>query len=294
MGGFYPGNMDSRLANITLYAAGFDDPSVVAVPGRKGTMYVQVGTTNLWQKQDDGTTTNWLPTSGAALSAAVPRIFYASSFNTNVGDGTESNPFQSLQDAVDAVNAAAIAEAGHRTNKRFVICIHPDSRFDEDVEVAAALQLTLWAKGPWTLGDAALNDMASTTPRSILVHVDQDVEDLDGAPLNRPAFNIVSANRGIVSSTHPGYTMGATISGDLLINNGTEGNPNSNTEMNLDGVRIQGNLDGTANQSNLPLNCFFHSIFIGGFYNDPLGFLIRVVDSELDAVTCSDYSYLGR
>lgn len=296
MSGWNPSrDLDARFKDFTAYAYGADDPTAVAVEGRTGTVYVQIGTINRYQKQDDGKTTNWVLIPNAAFpSSNCPRVLFASSFNAAAGNGSEANPFQSLQAAVDAVNAAVQAEAGHRTNKRFIICICPDSRFDEDLEIPAALHLTLWCKGTWTLGDAALNDMQSSVARNLLLHVDQNVEDLDGVPLNRPAFNIVSANRGISSSTHPGYSMNATISGDFLINDGTEGNPTSNTELNLNGVRINGNLDGILNSGALPLNCFFNSVFIGGFYNVPFGFLVRVIDSELHDITCSDYGLFTR
>lgn len=63
--GFYPGQTSQKVRAITGWAQGVDDPSVVPTVGAIGTMYVQIGTLNIWQKQDNGRTINWLPyTSG--------------------------------------------------------------------------------------------------------------------------------------------------------------------------------------------------------------------------------------
>ena len=62
--GFYPGQTESKLRAITAFAQGSDDPSVVPTVGITGTLYVQVGTTNIFQKQDDGRSVNWIPFGG--------------------------------------------------------------------------------------------------------------------------------------------------------------------------------------------------------------------------------------
>lgn len=59
--GFYPGQTEQNLRAITAFAQGTHDPSVVPTVGKMGTLFVQLGTLNVWQKQDNGRTTNWTP-----------------------------------------------------------------------------------------------------------------------------------------------------------------------------------------------------------------------------------------
>lgn len=61
MQGFYPGDTVARVRAITGWAQGVDNPTLIPTNGTIGTLYVQLGTLNVWQKQDVGRTVNWVP-----------------------------------------------------------------------------------------------------------------------------------------------------------------------------------------------------------------------------------------
>ncbi len=60
-------------SNLENYLSGTNDPSVVATYGTKGQLYVQLGVVGkvVFQKQDDGVSTNWSNIAGSQILAFV-------------------------------------------------------------------------------------------------------------------------------------------------------------------------------------------------------------------------------
>lgn len=69
--GFYPQDKSQKLRAIDPVGFIDYDPSLVPTVGVKGTLVVQSGTSNVWQKQDDGRTANWT-LFGASASPSGP------------------------------------------------------------------------------------------------------------------------------------------------------------------------------------------------------------------------------
>lgn len=232
-------DLDARLKDMEGLGFGYQDPSAVATPGRTGTLFVQLGSNVVWQKQDDGNTTNWTPVIGGGPLAAQGYVLYASSFNPNAGDGSEANPFQSLQAAVDAANAAAIALPGHRLYYRFTIDIMPGSEFDEDVVIPAGFNCELYCRAGWGLGT-----QNPLSVRTLTIQTDQAVVDADGPPPAQPSIDITS---DVPAAPGPQIDYAAVITGGMIIGDGTEVDPNTVTFFKWRNLVILGNIDATLN-----------------------------------------------
>jgi len=66
-----PNNVLDAQLSLIFFAAGSADPSIVPTGGSKGTLYVKAGNAPaLFQKQDDGVSTNWSPVGGGGGGGA--------------------------------------------------------------------------------------------------------------------------------------------------------------------------------------------------------------------------------
>lgn len=148
--------------------------------------------------------------------------FYADSSAPAGGDGSNENPFSSLQDAVDAAESL-----GKETRK--VIYVSAGSAFDEDITITGGL-MEIMGLGPFTIGNALGTAFSSTTPRSLTYND-------DGALTNGiwPALTIATIMDDETSSTHTAYLNGCMISGDFNFNSGSFSH-----NLQLRNVKVQG------------------------------------------------------
>lgn len=98
--GFYPGDTSQSVRAILACAGGLADPTVVPTVGKTGTLYVQFGTLNVWQKQDDGRTVNWVLFGGGggggtvtSVGLALPVSVFVVSGSPVVAAGTLTGSF---------------------------------------------------------------------------------------------------------------------------------------------------------------------------------------------------------
>lgn len=237
---------------------GFDAPvSALLIDRLKGKTYQKVGPQ----------LTDWIEAGSLNLSNTV----YADSNAKSDGDGSPSQPFKSLQAAIDAAELL-----GKETRK--VIFIAPGSAFDEDVVVTGGL-MEIMGLGPWTLGDGVGSAFNSTTPRSFTYNS-------DGALTNGkwPALVLGTIMDDEASSTHTAYLNAATISGDFIFNETHAVSHN----LQMRNVKVQGNFTqtGAGGIQTYLRRCFFDNLFTGS------SVLLNIVDScQFDQlVTCAGYA----
>lgn len=158
MQGFYPGQTVAAVRAITGLAQGTDDPSVVPTLGAIGTLYVQLGTTNVWQKQDNGRTVNWLPFgAGGSVGTGFDHVVYVDSNNAVAGDGSVNNPYQLMSAAMAKIAADGLPD------ERWVIITGPDCEVNAPTVVPENRSVTIMAYGvlnfnaPITLTAATVN-----------------------------------------------------------------------------------------------------------------------------------------
>jgi hypothetical protein len=274
---------ENIIGDRYLYGGGFD-PRVRAVEAPKGSLFIQAGRNlsviGLYQKQDDGNSTNWTPY-GNDGGLNFKNAIYADSLNSKVGDGTSVNPFQSLQAAINSAAAMADDET-----TRLLILIGPDSRFDEDIIIPAGRHIQLIGLGPWILGDGALDNFASNTPRNITFRTDQ----ADEASVSRPVLKIGTIHRQPANGTHVTYSNGVIISGDLIIGAGDESDPFTTIELHIENTRINGNILG----NNHPgiLNTYFYGCYINSIDDDSMRIQIANETRFTEIISARGYSLI--
>lgn len=187
-------------------------------------------------------------------------------------DGDPSTAFITIQGAIDAVPApvSAITEL-----QRNVIYVAPGS-YDEDLVVPPSRRIALMALGPVTLGDGALPDGASTTPRN-LTYQNDDATEFSNA---RPQLVVGTVWHGSESSsTHTAFMTAWDISGDLI----TVALGIATThELHLHRVKVRGDFDSSADAGQLNIyeyNCFFDNL-----HNTPNGLLNIAESTEYDGL----------
>lgn len=144
-------------------------------------------------------------------------VIWADSSAPGPGDGSPSDPYQSLQAAITAATSSAFANT-LGTKARLVILIAANSAFDEDVIIPPARNVQLLGLGPWTLGNAILSDFVSTIPRNITIQTNPSIENAYLVRA-RSVTVIGTLDNGTSASTHTNYTDGATISGNIIFQN---------------------------------------------------------------------------
>lgn len=108
---------DPELAERSkiYFTAGTWDPTVTATLAPQGSMYLRIGVSggNIYQKLDDGKTTNWVlnnTSGGGGGSIPVTQNIYVEQNGSDLtGDGSRSNPVQTMNKALSlCTNPAAI------------------------------------------------------------------------------------------------------------------------------------------------------------------------------------------
>lgn len=151
------------------------------------------------------------PGPGIFVWGAEPTIIWADSSAPGPGDGTPSDPYNSLQAAVTAATSSAFATT-YGMRARCIVLIAANSTFDEDVVIPPARHVQLLGLGPWVLGDASLANFASSVSRNITVQTSQAAENVylaQGPAFDaRPVTVIGTFNNGTSVSTHQLYRWG--------------------------------------------------------------------------------------
>lgn len=223
-------------------------------------------------------------------------VFWADSSAPGPGDGTPSNPYNSLQAAVTAATSSPLATAiGMRA--RLIILIAANSAFDEDVVIPPARHVQLLGLGPWVLGDATLANFASSVPRSITVQTNSAEEDFytnqGPAFVARPVTVIGTFDNGTSVSTHTNYTDGVIISGNIIFQNTDPVDPFTTIEFQLLNVRVVGSIipDPVDPHQGITNTYIYNSRI--NIINDPGLRIQRMVDSLTDGtITAGAYAHI--
>jgi hypothetical protein len=187
-------------------------------------------------------------------------IFWADSSAPGLGDGTPSNPFNSLQAAITAATSSPLAVTfGMRA--RLIILIAANSVFNEDIVIPPARHVQLLGLGPWVLGNANLANFGSSIPRNVTIQTSQAAEDVylvQGPAFDaRPVTVIGTFDNGTSVGTHTNYTDGAVISGNVVFQNVAVGDPFTTIEFQLLNANIVGSIIQSGHMG--ILNSYFYN-----------------------------------
>ncbi|MFI8684650.1 hypothetical protein [Rossellomorea sp. NPDC077527] len=211
-------------------------------------------------------------------------VIWADSNAPGPGDGTPSDPYTSLQAAVDAgTNSAEAVATGMRA--RVIVLIAANSAFNEDVVIPPARHVQMLGVGPWQLGDSTLADFASAVPRSITIETSIAAEQAYTSQgpefVASPVTVVGTINNGTSVSTNSNYTDGAIISGDITFQNVNEVDPATAVEFQLLNARVVGDIQQAGNMRDV--NAYLYSTRINRMIHDGLR-IQRMVESRADGV----------
>ncbi|MCA1036822.1 MULTISPECIES: hypothetical protein [Bacillus] len=168
---------------------------------------------------------------------------------------------------------------------RLVILIAANSVFDEDIVIPPARHVQLLGLGPWVLGNADLANFGSSTPRNVTIQTSQAAENvylIQGPAFDaRPVTVIGTFDNGTSVSTHTNYTNGAIISGNVIFQNVSLGDPFTTIEFQLHNAKINGNVVQSGHMGQLNTYAY-NSWFAGTVIHNGLR-LQRMVDSRSDS-----------
>ncbi|MFA9556962.1 hypothetical protein ACERII_06650 [Evansella sp. AB-rgal1] len=222
-------------------------------------------------------------------------IIWADSSATGPGNGTPSDPYNSLQAAITAATTSPFAVTfGMRA--RLIILIAANSAFDEDIVIPPARHVQLLGLGPWVLGNAQGANFSSTTPRNVTIQTNQAAENIyfnqGPAFVARPVTVIGTFDNGTSVSTHTNYTNGATISGNITFQNVAVGDPFTTIEFQLLNTHVVGSIIQSGHQGQI--NTYvYNSRLSGSVIHNGLR-LQRLVDSRTDGdLTIAVYSHIS-
>ena len=209
-------------------------------------------------------------------------IIWADSSAPGPGDGTPSDPYNSLQDAIDAAtNSPLAATFGMRA--RCIILIAANSSFDEDVVIPPARHVQLLGLGPWELGDSSLANFASSVPRNVTIQTSSAAEDVyliqGPAFIARPVTVIGTFNNGTSVSTHTNYTDGAIVSGNIIFQNVDPMDPFTTIEFQLLNVNVVGGIVQSGHMG--ILNTYIYNSRVNNMVHNGMR-IQRMVDSRSD------------
>ncbi|PFG12762.1 collagen triple helix repeat protein [Bacillus sp. es.036] len=212
-------------------------------------------------------------------------VIWADSSATGPGDGTPSDPFNSLQAAVNAATSSVFATTfGMRA--RLVILIAANSVFNEDIVIPPARHVQLLGLGPWVLGSGDLAFFNSSVSRNITIQTDSNLENSynsQGPAFQaRPVTVIGTLDNGTSVSTHTNYTDGAIISGDVIFENVYLPDPFNTIEFQILNARVQGSIIGDlVNPALGQLNTYIYHSRIN-IVDKPGMRINRMVDTRVD------------
>lgn len=221
-------------------------------------------------------------------------IIWADSSAPGPGNGTPSDPYNSLQAAVTAATNSPLAVT-NGMRARLVILIAANSVFNEDIVIPPARHVQLLGLGPWVLGNADLANFGSSIPRNITVQTSQAAENVylvQGPAFDaRPVTVVGTFDNGTSVSTHTNYTDGAIISGNITFLNTDPVDPFTTIEFQLLNARVVGTImPNPANPHMGILNTYMYNSRVN-VVNDPGLRIQRMVDCQSDgAITTAGYS----
>ncbi|MTI57027.1 DNRLRE domain-containing protein [Geosporobacter ferrireducens] len=220
-------------------------------------------------------------------------IVWADSSAVGPGNGTPSEPFNSLQDAIDsATNSPIAVTLGMRA--RCIVLIAANSSFDEDILIPPARHVQLLGLGPWVLGDSSLANFASSVPRNVTIQTSQAAENVylmqGPAFVARPVTVIGTFDNGTSVSTHTNYTDGAIISGNVIFQNVDMVDPFTTIEFQLLNANVVGSIVQSGHMG--ILNTYVYNSRINNMVHNGLR-IQRMVDSRTDGtVNVAGYSHI--
>ncbi|MCA1063942.1 hypothetical protein QTG56_01790 [Rossellomorea sp. AcN35-11] len=211
-------------------------------------------------------------------------VIWADSNAPGPGDGTPSNPFPSLQAAIDAgTNSEEAVQSGMRA--RIIVLIALNSSFNEDVVIPPARHVQMLGVGPWQLGDSTLADFASSVPRNMTIQTSITAEKAytsQGPAFEaRPVTVVGTINNGTSVSTNSNYTNGAIISGDITFQNVDAVDPVTPVEFQLLNARVVGDIQQAGHMGGV--NAYLYSTRINRMVHSGLR-IQRMVDSRADGI----------
>jgi len=209
-----------------------------------------------------------------------PEILFVGPGATGAADDDDLNsPFITIQGAVDGIGGPPTSAADQK--RRYIILIAPGA-YDEDVVLPAARFIELLGLGPWVLGDGALENFASNTPRDLTIQSNSDAEFPDAC---RPTVLIGTLVTGETSSTHAAYAAGAIISGQILY--ATVGGAGTTIELHLNHVKVVGDFDSTGHTGGL--NIYMYRCYMDAAFTAPNGNIAIAESCEFDGlITAND------
>lgn len=101
------------VLNSGYVLGGTYDPTSTPTYGAKGAIWVQVapygvGAVGVFQKQDDGKTTNWSSVGGGPVTTLLQNVFFvAKNGNDATADGSVQKPYLTVQAAINAASLVA-------------------------------------------------------------------------------------------------------------------------------------------------------------------------------------------
>ncbi|WP_070000701.1 hypothetical protein [Cellulosilyticum sp. I15G10I2] len=244
--------------------------------------------------EDTGPTGDTGP--GVFVWGAEPTIIWADSSAPGPGTGTPSEPYSSLQAAINGATTSTFANT-YGMRARCIVLIAANSAFDEDVVIPPARHVQLLGLGPWVLGDAALANFASSVTRNITIQTNAAAEDFyqsQGPAFQaRPVTVIGTFDNGTSVSTHTNYTDGAIISGDIIFQNTDPVDPFGTIEFQLHNARVVGSIMQAAVDSHQgQLNTYIYNSRVNIINHVGLR-IQRMVDSVSDGtITAAVYSHI--
>ncbi len=163
--------VNAKQTALTYFISGTQDPSIPgnSVEASRGTVYLGVGTDplvsgKLWQKQDDGCSTNWQLVGGSGSGTVMTgsKTLFADVNRTDVyvEDGSMLRPYKTIQGAINKV----IANADNvEALMPYVINIRAGSYPENVLLNSLALKdITLWGEKGTYIAPAAGNAIESS------------------------------------------------------------------------------------------------------------------------------------
>jgi hypothetical protein len=233
------------------------------------------------------------PTGPGTFVWGEETVFWVDSSAPGPGDGTPSDPYNSLQAAITAATNSPFAVT-YGMRARLIILIAANSAFDEDIVIPSARHVQLLGLGPWVLGSADLANFASSVPRNITIQVNAAAEAVytSQGPVfqARPVAVIGTFDNGTSVSTHTNYTDGAIISGGVIYQNTDTTGDTSTTEFQLLNTRVVGDI--TQLNTTGIVNTYMYNSRVTNVVQSGIR-LQRMVDSRSDGnINVGGYSHI--
>lgn len=194
--------------------------------------------------------------------------------NDVTGNGSINKPYQTIQAALNSIGDSTSAADVKVPAAVFITA----GSYDENLTIPTGRIVSLYALGTVILGDGALANWGSTTPRSISCTFDN--ASVFGSDI-KPALNLIGVPQSDATSTFVAESGMFRVSGDINI----AGNGLSHT-VNFHSAWI----DGVINKTAIGLTNFqsYRSLFVGALNMGTATIIERAEDSQFNALITVD------